>query len=925
MRLNFAPWHSLKTRVTLFTLAIFIVSIWSLSFYTSRMLRQDMVRLLGEAQFSTATLLADQVNTELDDRFQALKMLAVVMAPAVAGDTPALKASFEKYVIVHRLFSGGIFITGTDGVAIASASTAPEHLGVNFRSADYIAMALRDGSSIVGAPVAGKDASSPSVGMAVPIRAGDGRIIGVVAGVIDLGKPSFLSRITAGSYGKAGALLIAAPRHHLFVAASDPGRAMHRLPAPGINPMNDKYVSGYEGYGALVNLHGVEELTAAKGIPAAQWFLVVTMPSSEAFAPIRAMQQRMLLATILLTLVAAGLTWWMLHRQLSPLLAAAGALNVRAASEQSPTPLPITRDDEIGKLIGGFNGLLATLRQREIALTESEARFRDFFRKNSSVMLIIDPGSGAITDANAAAARYYGVSQEQLSTMSIDQINTLAPDQLARERQLAAHEKRNYFLFTHRLASGELREVEVYSTPIGNGAAPSLFSIVHDITERKHAAQKIHALAFFDQLTGLPNRTMLMDRLKQAMVSSTRAKHCCALLFIDLDNFKALNDTLGHDVGDQLLIQVAERLMLCVRASDTVARVGGDEFVVILDGLHEDRMQAASETEAVAKKILAALSQIYRFAHAVHHSTASIGATVFSGTGISIDSLMKQTDLTMYKAKAAGRNTVRFFDPAMEIAVRERATMESDLRRALQEQQFVLHYQPQVDHDCRVIGAEALVRWQHPRQGLVAPNAFIWLAEESGLILPLGNWVMQAACTQLARWSEAVGTAHLTMAVNVSANQFRQPDFVELVLAVLRDTGANPRRLKLELTESLLVENVADVIEKMSALKQHGVGFSLDDFGTGYSSLSYLKRLPLDELKIDRSFVRDILIDPNDAAIAKTVVALAHSLGLGVIAEGVETDGQKAFLMTHGCRVFQGYLFGRPVPIEAFETMPEVV
>ncbi|MEC5217604.1 diguanylate cyclase (GGDEF)-like protein/PAS domain S-box-containing protein [Actimicrobium sp. GrIS 1.19] len=925
MRLNFAPWHSLKTRVTLFTLAIFIVSIWSLSLYTSRMLREDMVRLLGEAQFSAATLLADQVNTELDDRFQALKMLAAVMAPAVPGDAPALQASFEKYVIFHRLFSGGTFIAGTDGVAIASALTAPEHLGVNYRSADYVAMALKDGSMIVGAPVAGKTASSPGVGMAVPIRAGDGRIIGVVAGVIDLGKPNFLSRITSGSYGRSGALLIAAPRHALFVAASDPERAMQRLPAPGINPMHDKYASGYEGYGVLVNLHGVEELTAAKGIPAAGWFLVVTMPSAEAFAPIRALQQRMLLATLLLTLVAAGLTWWMLRHQLSPLLAAAGALGARSASDQALAPLPIARDDEIGKLIGGFNSLLATLRQREIALTDSEARFRDFFRKNSSVMLIIDPASGAITDANAAAASYYGVSQEQLSAMSIDQINTLAPEQIARERQLAAHEKRNYFHFTHRLASGELRDVEVYSTPIGNGAAPALFSIVHDITERKHAAERIHTLAFFDQLTGLPNRTMLMDRLKHAMAGSARTNNHGALLFIDLDNFKALNDTLGHDAGDQLLMQVAGRLVLCVRASDTVARVGGDEFVVILVGLDADRMQAASETEAVAKKMLVVLSQVYRFDHAAHHSTASIGATLFSGADIAIDILMKQTDLTMYKAKAAGRNTVRFFDPAMEIAVRERATMESDLRRALQERQFVLHYQPQVDQDCHVIGAEALVRWQHPRHGLVAPNAFIGLAEECGLILPLGDWVMHTACTQLACWAQAVATAHLTIAVNVSANQFRQPDFVELVLAVLRDTRANPQRLKLELTESLLVENVSDVIEKMSALKRHGVGFSLDDFGTGYSSLSYLKRLPLDELKIDRSFVRDILVDPNDAAIAKTVVALAHSLGLGVIAEGVESDGQKAFLMAHGCRMFQGYLFGRPVPIEAFVTMLEVV
>ena len=440
-----------------------------------------------------------------------------------------------------------------------------------------------------------------------------------------------------------------------------------------------------------------------------------------------------------------------------------------------------------------------------------------------------------------------------------------------------------------------------------------------DITDRKVTQNKIEELAFFDFLTHLPNRTLLMDRLKQAMTLGQRSVTFGALLFIDLDHFKMLNDTLGHDKGDQLLQQVAQRLLACVREGDTVARLGGDEFVVVLGSLSEDIEDAASQTETVGKKILDALQQKYLLADIEHRSTASIGATLFRGQETSIDDLLKQADLAMYKAKDKGRNALRFFDPAMQIAVMEQVALEDDLRGAVDAGQFMLHYQAQVAGMGYVTGAEVLVRWLHPRRGMVSPADFIPLAEETGLILPLGLWVLETACTRLAQWAVRPEMAHLTVAVNVSAHQFRQADFVEQVLTVLKNTGANPLRLKLELTESLLVESVGEVIDKMNALKAQGVGFSLDDFGTGYSSLAYLKRLPLDQLKIDQSFVHDVLVDPNDAAIAKTIVTLAESLGLGVIAEGVETQNQRDFLARSGCHAYQGYFFSRPLPVEDFE------
>jgi diguanylate cyclase (GGDEF)-like protein/PAS domain S-box-containing protein len=440
-----------------------------------------------------------------------------------------------------------------------------------------------------------------------------------------------------------------------------------------------------------------------------------------------------------------------------------------------------------------------------------------------------------------------------------------------------------------------------------------------DITERKRAEAKIEELAYFDQLTGLANRTLLLDRLKQTMAFSAHSGKFGALLLLDLDRFKTVNDTLGHDMGDEMLKQVAQRLIPCVRAGDTVARMGGDEFVVMLTSLSMSEVDAAAQTEAVAEKILASFNKPFQLGDVAYRITPSIGATVFTDHLASVDDLTKQADLAMYKAKTCGRNLIRFFDPAMEVAVKDRATLEKDLRQALEEKQFLLHYQPQIAGDNQLTGAEVLVRWQHPQRGMVSPAEFITHAEETGLILPLGHWVLETACTQLARWATQAGMEHLTLAVNVSAHQFCEPDFVGKVQAVVTQTGANPKRLKLELTESLLIENVEDIIKKMFVLKADGIGFSLDDFGTGYSCLSYLKRLPLDQLKIDQSFIRDVLTDPNDAAIAKTVVALAQSLGLGVIAEGVETAAQRDFLAASGCHAFQGYFFSRPLPLQAFE------
>lgn len=472
----------------------------------------------------------------------------------------------------------------------------------------------------------------------------------------------------------------------------------------------------------------------------------------------------------------------------------------------------------------------------------------------------------------------------------------------------------------NRRRSGEIYPEWLTITAVKNtlGDITHYVSTLTDITERKENEARINNLAFFDPLTQLPNRRLLQDRLEHAIAVSRRKHILGALLFIDLDDFKTLNDSRGHHIGDLLLIAVANRLRLAVRAQDTVARLGGDEFLVVLEELDSSHDHAAALAQQIGETILDSLNEHYTLEGQDYFSTPSIGITLFGNRQVHIDELLKQADQAMYHAKAAGRNTLRFFDPEMQQLTAQRFALQHEMREALQLQQFQLFYQPQVNSHNQVIGAEALIRWLHPQRGMISPADFIPIAEDSGLILPLGNWIVEEACRQLVRWSKNPASAHLQLSINVSARQFQQPNFVAQLLNTLQQTGANPHRLMLELTETMLVHNPQDIIAKMDQLKNCGIKFSLDDFGTGYSSLSYLKRLPISELKIDKSFVMDVLSDDNDAAIARMIIRLAQSMDLSVIAEGVETQAQRDWLEQQGCVHYQGYYFGKPVPVEKF-------
>ena len=577
--------------------------------------------------------------------------------------------------------------------------------------------------------------------------------------------------------------------------------------------------------------------------------------------------------------------------------------------------------EEPGSRVVGICEDITDRKLAQIALQDSEQRYRTMIEWTPEAIAV--HREWKVLYVNPAAIRMLGATcAEDLLGKSI--MDMVHPDSHAQVRQRVQSQQSNSSsvpLVQEKFMrlDGIAIDVEVQAASIVFGGQAAIQVAMHDVTERTKAEKEINTLAFYAPLTHLPNRRLLMDRLGQAGAASMRRKHFSAVFLIDLDDFKALNDTRGHAMGDRLLVQVAQRLSANVRQVDTVARLGGDEFVVLLEDLGNSLAEATLQAQAVGDKILQALNHPYPLDAHAQHCTTSIGVTVFGEQPVSVDELLKRADLAMYRAKAAGRNRLRFFKPEMQTDVSARVALENDLRNAVELQQFTLHYQAQVVGNGSLTGAEVLLRWNHPVRGVVSPVDFIPLAEETGLILPLGNWVLDQACQQLAKWHQQPALADLKIAVNVSTRQFHQANFVQQVLDVLNSTGADPKNLKLELTESLMVENVKDVVAKMATLKAHGVGFSLDDFGTGYSSLAYLKRLPLDQLKIDQGFVRNILTDGNDAAIAKMVIALADSLGLAVIAEGVEIEAQRVFLATQGCHACQGYLFGKPVPLADFE------
>lgn len=554
--------------------------------------------------------------------------------------------------------------------------------------------------------------------------------------------------------------------------------------------------------------------------------------------------------------------------------------------------------------------------------TEDELRIAAIAFETPDAIVVTDR-NGAILRVNEAFTKITGYSATEIAGKNTRILNSgKHSDEFFREMWSTIDQDGHWSgEIWNKRKNGEIYPewLTIASVKDTHGLVTYYVGTFIDISIRKKTEANNYQLAFYDHLTNLPNRRLLLDRLWQSQAASERNKLYSALLFLDLDNFKTINDTLGHATGDLLLVEAAKRISDTVRSADTVSRIGGDEFIILLEGIDANRGLAAEHAKLVGGKLLETLEKPYHLNGKEVNSPASIGVTVFRGREFGFDELLKQSDVAMYESKKAGRNALRFFDQDMQIALEKKVQMGFDLRAALKRKEFVVYFQKRVNKQNRVMGAEVLLRWQHPERGLVPPSDFIPLAEDTGLIVPIGLWVLEEACSQLRAWAARESTKHLSLSVNISAKEFKQDNFVEMVKSILGRTGANPYLLELEITESMLLDNIDSSILKMRTLKEIGLTFALDDFGTGYSSLTYLKRLPLDVLKIDQSFVRDIGKGENNEIIVQTIIQMGQNLGLDVIAEGVEELMQRVIIEHLGCDNYQGYLFGAPEPLEIFE------
>ena len=1050
MNWNFIKPASLKIRVTLATLGIFLIILWSLSYYASKVLREDMQSLLSRQQESTVSYVAAEINRGLQERIKALMVTANAIDSRLLNNHSVLQKFIENRIVLHDQFNGGVFAVSLDGTVIADVPLATGRIGINLMERGVIAAALKEGKSTIGQPVIGKMLASPIFHVATPIRDSQGKVIGALAGAINLGLPNFLDQIQANHYGNTGGyMVLVSPQQRMIIAASDRYRPMDALPAPGVNPMIDRFIQGFEGSSIHINPTGVEVLGSFKRIPVAGWYVAALLPTETAFAPIYDTQRRMLLATLLLTLLAGVLIWWVMKRQLSPMLIAARALSHISDSDQFLEPLPISKQDEIGQLIGGFNRLIQTLKNKDIALHKSEELYRAAFqtsldsininrlvdglylevnqsfldlmgytraeiightsielgiwnksddrqhlieelqrngkyqnleahfkKKNGELIWglmsariieldgvpcllsitrdITDRKLAAValeksykellkseeklievqTIANLGTYTYDLRSDTWTSTAILDDICGLGSDYprnyqgwLALIAPEFCHEIQAY-MEDHsenkkpfnsefqiiRANDGQHRWVHGIASLTYNEAGSPLFltGTVQDITERKSYSLELQRIAYYDTLTNLPNRVLLADRLNLAMAQARRRGQQLAVVYLDLDDFKPINDCHGHEVGDQMLVELSNRMKHVLREGDTLARLGGDEFIAVL--LDVPDIEASVP---VLNRLLAAACQPTQIRDVVLEVSASVGVTFYPQTeDMDADQLLRQADNAMYQAKQAGKNRYHLFDAEQDRSVRSHHEGLGRIRQAMTEEEFVLHYQPKVDMASgEVIGVEALIRWMHPEQGLLSPGTFLHYLEGSELEIAFGEWVIDAALIQMETW-DAVGLS-LSISVNISADHLLQADFADrLHLALSRHPSVDPACLELEILETAAMSDMSQAVNALTRCHEQGVRISLDDFGTGYSSLTYLRTLPVDILKIDQSFIRDMLTDPSDLGIVVSVIQLAQTFNRVVIAEGVETLEHGAMLVHLGCSLMQGYGIARPMPAD---------
>ena len=901
--------RSLKTKVSLATLAIFLAGLWSLSFYASRILREDMQRQLGDQQLSTISMVATQINNGLSLRLSALENTARMAAKIMREDPTSLQTFMSQRAALQTLFNGGVSIHDSSRAVIARFPALRHTETPDEKDSNVIENALREGKSSVSALIAEKTSTAPAFHMAVPLSDDTGTIVGALARTIDLSKPSFLNQIIGSHFAKRGKFDLIDPQRRIAVTAADAGLVMKRIPPPGEDPIADRFSQCSEGTSIFISPEGQELLISIKSVPITGWQAIVVLPTEEAFAPIRHMQRRVFFATLLFSLLASALTWWILRHQLSPLITTTEVLASMADSSQPFHPLPIVRKDEIGKLIAGFNRLLTTLEQRETLLQK--------ILDTSSVAIFLVDNDGRITQANQRMAEMFSRPLETL--IGADYATLIHPSERESGQQkmmeLLGSETDSVAL-DRRYQRADLTDFWGHVTGQrfydADGTKRGLVGVIADIDERKRAEKQLEHMAHYDVLTTLPNRVLLADRLHQAMAQTQRHRQLLAVAYLDLDGFKAINDTHGHETGDRLLVALAQRMKSALREGDTLARLGGDEFVAVLMDIND-----VAVSISMINRLLDAASEPVAIGDHVLRVSASLGVTFYpQNETVDADQLLRQADQSMYQAKLAGKNRYHIFDAEQDRNVRGHNESLQRIQEALAAGEFVLYYQPKVNmHTGKIVGAEALIRWRHPEKGLLSPSAFLPVIENHPVSVDLGEWVIETALATRERWGDA--GLNLPVSVNIGARQLQRPDFIDRLREILaRHPTLRAGDLELEILETSALEDLSGVSRVIRNCRALGINFALDDFGAGYSSLTYLKRLPMSMLKIDQSFVRDMRDNPDDLAILEGIISLASAFRRKVIAEGVETIAHGRLLLQLGCQLAQGFGIARPMPAE---------
>ncbi len=917
MRLLLFHQSSLKTRVVLAVALLFVAFASLLTWLTLRHFDENFRRNLYQQQFVLASTLANSIDDKLSLSLQLLSATAGQLPPRALENVQEAQAFLDRQSALQAIFTNGLLLISGQGRVIAESPYLPGRRGRDLSGLPVFKVVSKTRKPYISKPFASLRAQGrPAVTLCLPLFDAQDRIAGYLFGSVELTGQSLLSGLNEFKLGQGGYVSLFT-KDRIFISHRHPERILKPIAPPGANPLVDRAIEGFEGSGTTTTSYGGVVVTSLKQLRMAPWVLGVNLPLSEAEESLAEARRYLLLGIAGGTLVVVGLIWLVMRQALQPLATLTRHVRELPHKRGDKRRLALHSRDEIGTLVQAFNNMVEDLDQQRHTLQESETRFRSLAEMSTDWYWEQDTNFRFSLMSRGldktGVDTYLGWTRWEMPIVG------LSETQWEEHRaMLRRHEPFRDFVYQVRAVNGDLRTFTISGVPMFDeqGVFTGYRGIGSDITDRKTAEQRIEYLAYHDALTGLPNRLLVQDRFNQALAQAERTQRKVGLIYLDLDNFKNINDTLGHAAGDEFLKEVARRLRGCVRDSDTISRQGGDEFLVVLSELSDTEVVAA-----IAVKIMEKLQEPMPLGGHEASSSASIGVAIAPDDGRDFDTLRKKADLAMYRSKEAGRNAWHFFDPTMDAEAGEHLLMRNGLRRALERGEFLLHYQPQYELSSgRIIGVEALIRWSHPELGLVAPGRFIGVAEESGLIVPMGDWVLRQACRQAMLWQQA-GLPALTMSVNLSAIQFKRGNVEQSVERALAESGLAPALLELELTESILLQNVESVLASVRQLKQLGVKLAIDDFGTGYSSLSYLKRLDIDKLKIDQSFVRDLATDPDDAAIVRAIIQMAHSLNLQTIAEGVETEEMRCQLQSFGCDAAQGYLYSRPVPAEELERL----